>query len=306
MVQKQAVTKQQDTSPLLARLTATADAFNATVAQCAQDVEPAGVHRLRTGSRRLQAMLEATLRENPAMEQPARAWLRQLKKIRRAAGAVRDLDVHRKMLEKWVGKDSPISSPTPGAETLDAWLKNERKHLAHGMQKQFSKHQQALAKRQAAFMVAIGSLPPGEMRRLRPADSVALEAFVRANDTMPLLDAENLHEFRKATKKARYVAESGAQGEANSVATALKRIQDAIGDWHDWLCLCEKAKTVLGQDAPDLTALFEREVERQFTAAMKTSQTMRGRLLGEWMASDGKRPPATVSISDGRRFASGF
>ena len=48
------------------------------------------------------------------------------------------------------------------------------------------------------------------MRKSRPADAVALEDFVRAADAMPVLDAENLHDFRKATKKARYVAESAA------------------------------------------------------------------------------------------------
>ncbi len=124
-----------------------------------------------------------------------------------------------------------------------------------------------------------------------------------------MLDAENLHDFRKATKKARYVAESGAQGQSHSsVAKALKRIQDAIGEWHDWLCLAEEAKTALGQDAPELTAALEREVERHFAAAIKTTVNMRGRLLGEWMAMNrtpGKRQPAEVAI-DRARAVSGF
>jgi CHAD domain-containing protein len=63
------------------------------------------VHRVRTGSRRLQAMLEATLREGgdsvKPLKEPVKAWLRRLKQARRAAGAVRDLDVHRKLLERW-------------------------------------------------------------------------------------------------------------------------------------------------------------------------------------------------------------
>ncbi len=85
---------------------------------------------------------------------------------------------------------------------------------------------------------------------------------MRASDAMPLLHAENLHDFRKATKKARYVAESGgAERSSSSVAKALKRIQDAIGDWHDWLCLAKEAKAALGQDAPELTASFEHEVD---------------------------------------------
>jgi CHAD domain-containing protein len=118
---------------------------------------------------------------------------------------------------------------------------------------------------------------------------------------MPILDAENLHEFRKATKKARYVAESGTEGkDYSSVAKALKRIQDAIGDWHDWLCLAQEADAALGKDARELTASLEREVEQHFAVAMSTTRTMRGRLSGEWIASCGKRPAASLTIGDSR------
>ncbi len=311
------VTKEQDISRTgastvedpRAHLTALAEAFNAAITPCVEDADPDAVHRVRTGSRRLQAMLEAMLRENAtfALDRPARPWLRQLKQIRRAAGQVRDLDVHRKLLEKLVGKDAPGSDADPlkkQAEVLDEWLKSERKHLARGMQKQIRKRQHGLAVGQTAFMNAIESVPLESVRPSRSADAVALEDFVRAVDAMPLLDAENLHEFRKATKKARYVAESAAEkGQYSSVAKALKRVQDAIGEWHDWLCLLEEAGTAMGKDAPDLTAHLEREVERHFAAAMKTTQTMRARLSGEWMAlskTPGKRPPASVTIRDSR------
>ena len=300
-----------------------ADAFNGAVEQCIQNADPDAVHRVRTGSRRLQAMLEATLREagpaGHALERPARAWLRELKQIRRAAGTVRDLDVQRKLLENWVGKQLPKQDGAPAsnetippemqaemkqAEMLDAWLKGERKHLAHGMQKQIRKRQQGLSKGQAALFTAITRVPLGRSIGSRSADAVALEDFARAADAMPLLHAENLHDFRKATKKARYVAEVGAEGDS-SVANALKRVQDVIGEWHDWLRLGEEAKAALGQDAPELTAAFTREIERHFAAAVKTTQSMRGRLLGEWMAakSPGKRPPGTVAPGD-RRIAS--
>jgi CHAD domain-containing protein len=328
MVAKRAVVhKQQDSSrpalDPLAHVLPVADAFNAAVGQCIENADPEAVHRVRTGSRRLQAMLEATLREaGPtahALERPARAWLRELKQIRRAAGAVRDLDVQRKLLENWVGEQIPkqdaatsssetrppeMQAEMKQAEMLDAWLKGERKHLAQGMQKQISKRQQGLAKRQGALFTAITRVPLGRSVAPRSADAVALEEFVRASDAMPLLHAENLHDFRKATKKARYVAEVGAEGNSG-VAKALKRVQDAIGEWHDWVCLGEEAKAALGQDAPELTAAFTREIERHFAAAVKTTQSMRGRLLGEWMAakSPGKRPPGTMAPGD-RRIAS--
>ncbi len=328
MVAKRAVVhKQQDSSrpalDPLAHLLPVADAFNAAVGQCIENADPEAVHRVRTGSRRLQAMLEATLREaGPtahALERPARAWLRELKQIRRAAGAVRDLDVQRKLLENWVGEQIPkqdaatsssetsppeMQAEMKQAEMLDAWLKGERKHLAQGMQKQIRKRQQGLAKGQGALFTAITRVPLGRSVAPRSADAVALEEFVRASDAMPLLHAENLHDFRKATKKARYVAEVGAEGNSG-VAKALKRVQDAIGEWHDWVCLGEEAEAALGQDAPELTAAFTREIERYFAAAVKTTQSMRGRLLGEWMAakSPGKRPPGTMAPGD-RRIAS--
>ena len=152
--------------------------------------------------------------------------------------------MHRKLLENLVGKTAPGSDADPlqkQAEMLDEWLKSERKHLARGMQKQIKKRQHGLAERQTAVLHAIGSVPPDSARTARSADTVALEDFVRAADAMPLLDAENLHDFRKATKKARYVAESAAEkGPYSSVAKALKRVQDAIGEWHDWLCLWKR------------------------------------------------------------------
>lgn len=297
-----------------AHLTALADAFNAALAQCVEDTSSDAVHRVRTGSRRLQAMLEALLRENAtfALDHPARPWLRQLKQIRRAAGPVRDLDVHRKLLENLVGMADPESDTSPihkQAEMLDDWLKSERKHLARGMQKQMRKRQHGLMERQTAVLDAIGAVKPESVRTGRSADAVALEDFVRASDAMPLLDAENLHDFRKATKKARYVAESATEkGPYSSVAKALKRVQDAIGEWHDWQCLGEEAETALGKDAPDLIAHLEREKERHFAAAMKVTQTMRARLSGEWMALSkppAKKPVASVRFSD-RRLASGF
>jgi CHAD domain-containing protein len=282
------VSKDQDTSRPAAHLAETAEAFNTAVAQCADDVDPDAVHRLRTGSRRLQAMLEATLREHPglALQEPAQAWLRQLKRIRRAAGPVRDLDVHRKLLEDWIGKD-PANSEE---EKLDAWLKHERKRLAHHVQKQSRKKQQGLAETQAKFLAAFSRKP--SKKKPRAANSVALEAFMRAADSMPWLDAENLHEFRKATKKARYIAESGPPGD---VAKALKRIQDAIGEWHDWLCLAQEAKSALGDDAPELIRAFDQEVDRHFAAAMKTTQTIRARLTGEWIDTTRKMPKPTAS-----------
>ena len=108
-------------------------------------------------------------------------------------------------------------------------------------------------------------------------------------DAMPSLDSGNLHDFRKLTKKARYVAESGQEESSQTIAKALKSVQDAIGDWHDWQCLGEEAEIALDKDGGELTAWLEGRAEHFLAVALRTTERVRGQLLGEWMAAKGKR-----------------
>jgi CHAD domain-containing protein len=89
--------------------------------------------------------------------------------------------------------------------------------------------------------------------------------------------------------------------EPSSVGKALKRIQDAIGEWHDWLCLRRDARKALGEDVAELSAALDAEVERHFSSAINTTESLRGRLLGEWQAV--KRPAARATASQSRRTA---
>jgi CHAD domain-containing protein len=126
---------------------------------------------------------------------------------------------------------------------------------------------------------------------------VALDSFARLASEMQVLDAGNLHDFRKGAKKARYVAELAAQGDeqAQQVGETLKKLQDEIGDWHDWLVLAEETHAALGDQAAELTALVEEVRERHFVAAMKMAAKLRGRLMGEWLAVS-RRPVTTNGV----------
>lgn len=299
------------------------------LAQCADDPDVDPVHDTRTGTRRLQATLEELVRATPesdsAVRAAAAALMRQLKKIRRAAAPVRDLDVHRKLLDKLVKRslgqetkreqgssDSTLplipnepdllERPEAGlrttgleqqADDLDAWLKHRRNQDARQLQRQapalltrFDKRLDSLA----AVLRAASS-----RRTAKPAGVVALDSFARLASEMQLLDASNLHDFRKGAKKARYVAELAAQGDkhADAVAKTLKKLQDEIGDWHDWLVLAEEAHAALGDGATELTSLLESEREKHFVAAMKTAAKLRGRLMGEWLAT-ARKPVASA------------
>ncbi len=306
------------------------------LARCADDPAVDPVHDTRTGTRRLQATLEDLVRETSAgtsgegpgaepVRDAATAAMKLLKKIRREAGPVRDLDVHRKLLEKLtkraqvkvveeaqapetenavdaedVGLEISALVPHPTAleqqaDDLDAWLKHRRSELAEGLRGQASDLVEKLDKRIEEVEQAL-RVRRSRVGRKKPPGVVALDSFARLASEMQMLDATNLHDFRKGAKKARYVAELAAQGDAQArqVGETLKKLQDEIGDWHDWLVLAEEAHTALGGGATELIALLEAERERHFVAAMKTAAKLRGRLMGEWLAVTG-RPVARAA-----------
>jgi hypothetical protein len=69
------------------------DALCESLQKCADDPDEDAVHDTRTGTRRIEAALEAKLRDagdaNQSLARNVRAWERLLKTIRRAAAPVR-------------------------------------------------------------------------------------------------------------------------------------------------------------------------------------------------------------------------
>lgn len=267
------------------------DALRRSLARCAVDADVEAVHDTRTGTRRLEAALEEALRgcdpeaatDDNVLIQAIRSWERLLKRVRRAAAPVRDLDVQRKLLKKLAGELPELLKAQ--AERLDAGLQQEREKLAAPLKKDAAAWALKLEVRFAAFVEASAERRTRQGRRADAART-ALEAFARLSMQMRHLDAGNLHDFRKGAKKARYMAEAGdGNARAGAVGAALKRLQDAIGDWHDWLMLGDEAQSVLEADGVELTAEIERRRDAQFDEAMKLVGRMRGRLMGEWLAT---------------------
>ena len=56
-----------------------------------------------------------------------------------------------------------------------------------------------------------------------------------------------LHRYRLAVKRARYAAEFAPKSaESTQFIAELKRLQDALGNWHDWLTLTQTAVEQIG------------------------------------------------------------
>lgn len=272
------------------------------------------VHHLRTGTRRVEATLETLAREagarglGKAAEEARQRWLRQLKKVRRAAGTVRDLDVHRELLadnflpaedaapdKVAVELAEAMAATTTGsvgitplvqqARSLDAWLKDRRFDAAQSLCSTLDDHAERLLDAEQQFMAAMTKRRSVSHRAHRPPARLALEDYLRLMDAMPLLDRENLHDFRKGAKKARYVAESDDKDPAAvAMAKAIKRVQDAIGEWHDWDAVRQEAREALHNDGAALQAQLEARTKRAYERALRMTTTMGRRFTGEWQA----------------------
>jgi CHAD domain-containing protein len=295
-----------------------------TLRRCLEAAGIEEVHRVRTGTRRLEAHLESLLeREKPragTLTKSATSWMRQMKKIRRAAGAIRDLDVHRKLMEKFTGvgkaghklheegKQGKLErgTPTPQekslledqAKLLDDWLRDERDRQVSRLQRQIEKRLPRVEELSQRFFEAHRSQP----LRFGPrpqAETMALKAFARLSSSMPQLNAGNLHEFRKEAKKARYLTESSRQSvKAKQIGEMIKQIQDEIGDWHDWLSLTEEARVALKDEDADLVKRLEEQVAESYRQALNTTEKLRPRLVEQWKSLNHRSTNQRKKTSD--------
>ena len=72
-------------------------------------------------------------------------------------------------------------------------------------------------------------------------------AFVQHRGT---LSPDNLHEYRLECKRFRYTAElAGDEPKGKDLVEVWKKLQDLIGEWHDYLMLAELAEEILGDSA---------------------------------------------------------
>jgi CHAD domain-containing protein len=238
-----------------------AASLEAAIRLCLAKPLQRAVHDLRTATRRVEAQLEllSMLPDLPPHAQQRQLVLGLLKKLRRAAGQVRDLDVQLDLIRREADADKNASSPDPAirveARRLRRTLNRDRDHAADHLQ-------QLLHKQHARLPQAFGEL----LATLAPAESTALSELrlielilarygsPRETETPELPvpdDTARLHELRKRAKLARYLAESAPKSAvaAQRLAGQFAILQRAGGEWHDWLILAEIAADELGDSA---------------------------------------------------------
>ena len=249
------------------------------------DSAPKDVHKLRTASRRVEAIagvLEA------AGGKKSRRLVKSIEPVRKAAGGVRDMDVllaDARKLARYCDGES-LNHLVAHLETARQQNAGELQHALHHRRKavledlkEYSKFVALVAKH------AQSSSRSGAQasRTQEEIHSSAMNVMRELGDWKPL-DADNLHEFRLKVKQLRYTLQLDAQADA-SLVEALGDVQRRIGDWHDWHQLEGIAREVLvlEQDQALLDRIGE-TVKRRFDRALAAANALRGKYLNMPMA----------------------
>lgn len=235
-------------------------ALEAAITLCLADPKPRPVHRLRTTTRRIEGQLAmlALLPEIPEHNKLARKTQRILKKLRRAAGNVRDLDVQLDLIRSVTPEDASASLERDASELRIA-LERQREKAAAKLLKELHWHQADAA---VLLEALLDALKPNETLALAPAQltTLARDWFTENAPPEPENDPddpEHLHTLRKNAKLARYIAENAPKSAKTPrrLAAQFESVQEAGGHWHDWLVLAGIASDRLGSASP-LTKAF--------------------------------------------------
>ena len=195
---------------------------------------PESVHKFRTNSRRVEAVLSEVV---PELNRNDKKLLKLLSRLRKKAGRVRDLDVEIASLR---------SLKIPGgnghkSQFVDA-LVQERTKREQKLAKAFDS--QTAAKLRKRLKRAIGDI---DLPKNSDPLNLTLSKLAKlSSDHVPLTE-KTLHQYRVIGKRARYIAElADEDSEAKRIVDQLKHMQDVIGDWHDWLKLTQRAEKLFG------------------------------------------------------------
>jgi CHAD domain-containing protein len=263
------------------------------------------VHDLRTRTRRVESILDA-LSMTSGNEQKV---LANLKLLRKRSGKVRDMDV---LTQDVIGvglKDDPecvvCLTHHLGVQRYRhaGKLKAEADRQSDELRRRLKRTRRKLDATVERFSATRFDLDRknGDDADERPLHAMS-EALRLSTElaAIPHLGRDNLHPYRIEVKRLRYILEMAGDedGQQKTFIEELKRVQDLIGEWHDWVALSAIARDVLKKhDGCRLVKKIQDTSERKFGEALRATEEMRRRYLpssqGNKSSRRGKqkRPP---------------
>lgn len=215
------------------------------VSKVLNDAKPKGIHRLRSTIRRIESLVSYA---NPDLGKKEKRTLGKIADLRKRAGKVRDFDVQTEILET-LGNGSAAKERVALAELLQKKREQRAKRLEAALKKL---HRARFFSRLDQIADLAGELQDAKNRALAPLENAKAQLVEMTDDfgSSETIKPSRLHKARVALKHIRYTAELAKDSaEQKEFMRELKSVQDAIGDWHDWLELTEKAEKLFSDRA---------------------------------------------------------
>lgn len=253
------------------------------------DTRPATLHQLRTTVRRVESILNFYFPES----RNHRKLMKLLARVRRRAGRVRDIDVQLAALATIrIGRD------VGGKGLLQQTLEGIRVRRLRKVKSALDERSVRVARRRLRHaMQAMASTPA-------PGDSAiaALAAAGRLGRRRTPSTEDELHAYRMEGKYSRYLAEAAVETtDTVSLIEQLKRMQDVIGEWHDWYLLNRTGTKVLGDvSRHPLAAAISNIARAKFARAQRAIDEARPGLLQMYTTAR-KRAASEPHPAAGRR-----
>jgi CHAD domain-containing protein len=237
--------------------------LEAAALRCLASQKKKPVHQLRAWTRRIEAQLEliALLPGAPRAAKQRDKALRILKKFRRVAGFVRDLDVEQGILAAELRQIRGSSRQARAARAqglkLRRHLHQQRQTKANALASLVKKNEKKLPR---ALLGLSDALKPAKKMAITKEKLVALAGdwYARRSPDRELqksdLKTDALHALRKRAKLARYMVETTFSSgpaviHAARLAARFEGLQHAGGRWHDLLQLHDAAAKQFGKSS---------------------------------------------------------
>jgi CHAD domain-containing protein len=267
----------------------------ASIAGLQQQPTPKGTHFYRTSLRRFQAWSDVV---HPQVGPEQKEALQYLDKLRKATGKLRDSEVHLGISKDLKGVDAKEK------KKLTAELKSRRKRYEKKLTARLDDPIVASLWRTLWLFreQPTGGPEAASVNSTEAMTTLALREFRDFVQHRPKLSPESLHQYRLQAKQFRYTAElAGETAAAKDLVETWKRVQDVIGEWHDYLTLSEVAADVLGSSTVHSTLV--NQTNQTYADSELTVKEAERKLLSRGADAARKSPQRARSAERASRVA---
>jgi CHAD domain-containing protein len=255
-----------------------------------KDEDPEVLHQARVATRRLRSVWRVF--GDGFTRRARRRHVRELRRVGRRLGAVRDLDVLLDGLDAYIATQRPVEQEAL-APLRDAWQR--RRATAHAAlielldgpaYRRFAQDHLALVQDEGAAVRTTPATHPTRVRDTAASRIWLTYETVRAYDgALRWADVATLHAMRIAVKRLRYALEAFREvlgPEAAGLIARTVTLQDALGALHDADVAASMAREFLAAHANRLPAQSIEAVGRYLISRERELVRLRRALPAAW------------------------